>query len=106
MEIEVTASSGGIQFGATGVEQVIQNVRTILSTIVGTCPLYREFGHDPSPLDQPMPIAEALTTARLYEEIEKYESRVEVVSISYSRDDLNGKLLPVVRVRLKEGVTL
>ena len=33
-----------VNFGAKGIDEVIQNVKTILTTRVGTVPLDREFG--------------------------------------------------------------
>ena len=46
--------------------------------------------------------------AELMDAIDKYEPRVEITSISFKPDKtqaMDGRLYPVVRFRLREGVT-
>ena len=43
---------------------VLQNIAVILSTPMGTVPLYRDFGLDWSFLDKPTPVAKVLMVAR------------------------------------------
>lgn len=36
-----------VNFGATGVEEVLQNIAFILATVVNSCPMDRSFGWKP-----------------------------------------------------------
>jgi uncharacterized protein len=102
MEYEVTGERKGIDFGATGVAEILQNVAFILATPAYSCPLNRGFAWVPD-VDAPPPVMQARTTARLIEAIRMYEPRAEVVSVAFQGDGLNGLLKPVVRVRVVDG---
>ena len=92
--------TGPIQFApANELEEIFQNVRTILSTPKGSVPLDRAFGIDLSYLDSPTPVAEAKLTTEIIAAVKRYESRVSVIAISFT-GDLDGKLKPVVEVRI------
>lgn len=106
MEYTVTASSTQIDFGATGLTEIMQNVRTIVSTTMGTVPLEREFGIDTGALDNPLPVTRVRMTGRIIEAIQLYEPRVEVTKVNYQVDALEGRLIPIVKIRLKESVNL
>lgn len=58
--------------------EVERNVKTILSTPIGTCPLYREFGVDISMLDEPTPAAKNMLTVAIIDAIEEWEPRAQV----------------------------
>lgn len=85
---------------ASEVEEVVQNVRTILATVKGSVPLDREFGLSCTMLDSPLPSAEAVMTAEIIEALAKYEPRAEPVSVIYEADHLTGKLAPKVTIRI------
>lgn len=102
---DVTAIQNAISFGAAGTEEIIQNVRTIIGTLTGTVPLDRAFPGIESPLDLPIPAAQAKLSASIFAAIQKYEPRVRVVSINYeqSTDEMmNGKIIPVVTIEVME----
>lgn len=84
-------------------EEVIQNVRMILNTIAGSCPMYREFGLSPLYLDKPEPIAKNLIVAEIYDKVELYEPRAEVEGVTFEESDLPGMILPVVEVNIKNA---
>ena len=86
-----------INFEATGVEEVLQNVAFILSTFKMSCPLDREFGYNP-PLDVPINVGATLSATRIVEAINKYEPRAEVLEIDVSVDATIGKVIPKVKV--------
>jgi phage baseplate assembly protein W len=107
MEIDVTGTLEEIEIGAIGVSEIVQNVRTILSTIKGTVPLDRAFGVTGEYIDLPQPAAQALFAAEIVDEVEKQEPRVKVTSLSWQQSNaeaMDGKLVPVVRIRIKEGI--
>ncbi|MGG4034199.1 GPW/gp25 family protein [Paenibacillus cisolokensis] len=106
MEYSVSAQPGEIIFAAEGIEAILQNVRTIVTTVKGTVPLDRGFGVDYIDLDTPIPIAQAQLTAKILDAIEQYEPRVEVVSVQYNNEGSDGRLMPIVKIRIREGVTV
>lgn len=105
MTYSVSGESSGVDFGATGMDEILQNVRTILTTIKGTVPLDRAFGIDQSPLDSPGLIARAKMTPIIIKAIKSYEPRVNVLSVTYTEDE-QGRLSPIVNIELAEGVSL
>lgn len=93
-----------INFGASGVEEIIQNVAFILSTFVMSCPLDREFGRKPY-LDGPIDKAIALNNAEIIEAIQTYEPRAQVESVRYDQtaeDAMQGILRPIAKVVIVE----
>lgn len=102
MEYDITMTLEKIDFAPTSrVVEIIQNVRTILSTSKYTVPLDREFGLDPSIVDLPMPAAQAKLTAEIIATIHRYEPRCRVVRVYYE-GDLDGRLSPIIRIRILE----
>ncbi len=93
-----------INFGATGVEEILQNVAFIMATAMMSCPLDREFGWDMTVIDTPINIAKARITAKLTEAINKFEPRALIESIEVTGDGLVGSLKPKVKVRINESV--
>ena len=72
---------------------VLQNIAVILSTPMGTVPLYRDFGLDWSFLDKPTPVAKVLMVAPVR------EARATVLDVSFSEDPAQpGVLIPTVEV--------
>lgn len=104
MEIEISAAaSTAVNFApATTIEEILQNVRTILTTPVYSVPLDRTFGVNAELLDLPRPVARAKLAAEIVQAIQKFEPRVEVTRVSFAGDAISGKLQPTVRLRLKE----
>ncbi|MEC0171175.1 GPW/gp25 family protein [Paenibacillus graminis] len=92
---------------ASTAAEVAQNIRTILSTPLGSSPLSRNIGLDYSIVDDPYPIAEARLTAEIYAAIATQEPRAVVTEVSFNgdlSDVLTGRLRAVVRYSLAEGV--
>jgi phage baseplate assembly protein W len=100
MEFDITATLDKVDFGAQGMTEILQNIRTILSTVRCSVPLDRSFGVDLALLDSPLPAAKAKLTGEIIAAVGKYEPRAEVVEVIYDGDGLEGKLAPKVRVRV------
>lgn len=81
--------------------EIIQNVKTILTTLQGTVPLDRDFGIDGTLIDKPLTVAKPLIVKDIKEKIEQYEPRAKFVSISWNGSNIDGKLIPSVRVAIK-----
>lgn len=83
--------------------EIIQNVRTIMTTTIYSVPLDRKFGLNPDMLDLPLPLAQARLSAEIVGAVEKFEPRVEVTQVSFDGDGMDGILRPSVSLRIKEG---
>lgn len=55
--------------------EILRNVRTLLATPLGACPLYRDFGIDTAILDNPTPVAENLMAVEIMDAVERWEPR-------------------------------
>ena len=99
MTHQVTAASN-IDFSATGVDKILQNVALILSTFVISCPFTREFDFGSSSLT-PFQLVKRRNTARLIESIQRFEPRAIIIDVDYLGDTYIGKLEPVVKVIVK-----
>lgn len=101
-----------IEIGATGINSIMQNIRTIVMTRTHSVPLDRAFAHDGAFIDAPSPLAVARSIALLTSAIEQYEPRVSVVSIEYPSANntanaiMNGQLYPKITFTLADGVSL
>ena len=89
---------------ATTLEEIVQNVRCIISTVKGSVPLDRDFGLDFEGLDTPMPQAQMLFRMHLIEAISKYEPRVQIKSITFTKSAVDdGALTPHVTVEIADA---
>lgn len=102
MEYDVTPGNG-IDFApATELAEILQNVRTILSTPKFSVPLNREFGITAAWLDDPLPIAQARLTAEIITEVPRWEPRVKVTQVTFIESGQEGILIPNVKVRVAD----
>lgn len=103
MSFTISASDlGKLRFNETDtVNSVIQNIAVILTTPLGTVPLYRDFGLDMSFVDKPRPVAEVLMVAPVREAIHRWEPRATVLNVfpGYDLSQL-GTLFPAVEVEI------
>lgn len=100
--VEITATPDSIVlFPKSELEEVIQNVRTIITTLMGSVPLDRDFGIDPSVIDKPINVVRPLLVKEVKEKIEQYEPRAKLVSIDWGGDGREGQIIPRVRVAIK-----
>lgn len=106
MEYEVIGAQGAIDFGPkTEVAEVLQNIRTILTTIKYSVPLDREFGLSATMLDEPIPKAQAALSAEIVSAIQKFEPRAKVTFVSFVESDhYDGILIPKVKVRIRADI--
>lgn len=107
MQIDVSARLDGIDFAPKDVlTEIIQNVRTIISTTQFSVPLDRRFGIDGTVIDLPLPVAMARISAEVIRAITEYEPRCRVVSVDFesteATDAEEGHLLPKVSIVIKD----
>lgn len=99
-EYVISSNISKINFEPTTIEEILQNIKMILTTHTFSCPMNRSFAWNHDELDGPINIVKARMTANIAEAIQNYEPRVELINVSFEVDDLNGKLKPIVRVRI------
>lgn len=93
---------GALKLGLTGeTARILQRVAVVLSTPLGSVPMYREFGLDMSFLDKPEPVAEVMMVAPVREAVERWVPEVRVLSVTRDRSE-PGRLTPVVEVELTQ----
>jgi len=90
-----------IDYGATGVQEVLQNVAFILSTYTMNCPLDRGFGIE-SVIDKPITIVKALHSANVVEAINQFEPRAIVQEIEITGEAEQGLLRTKVKVTIND----
>ena len=86
---------------ATIAEEVMQNVRMIISTIKYSVPMDREFGIDGAVVDRPINIAKAHLSNEIFRAVRRYEPRAVIESIEFNGDE-SGKLTPTIKIQISE----
>ena len=86
----------------TTVEEVLQNVRTIITTIKYEIPLDRDFGIDGDVIDMPTQKAQAKLSQEIFRAVRQYEPRAVIESIDFSGDE-SGRLIPKLEVSISEA---
>ena len=90
-------------FPDTRIEEIVQNIQVLLTTVVGSVPLDRSLGIAAEFIDAPQPQAMMKMSIFALETIQQYEPRVEVTEIDFvpnPGDATDGKLYPKVTVRV------
>jgi uncharacterized protein len=80
-------SSADFDWDATGVVEILQNVKTILTTPIGTVVLDRAFGIDQSYVDKPITTVKQTLIPAVLTAIHAFEKRVEVGDLVFSGSD-------------------
>jgi phage baseplate assembly protein W len=111
MDVDITSAARvPVIFGATGIEEIQQNIRFILATMVFSVPLDRSFGGNGLFLDAPSPFEAQRRMAAIIDIVERHEPRVRVTGLRF--DDpgtaatMDGQLVPVLTYEIREGVEL
>lgn len=111
--IDMNASDGEwVNFAPESVpEEVGQNIRCIVSTLLGSAPGAREIGVDYSDLqDEPVPILRARLGGMIATAILEQEPRARPVSIDFTESEeetsLYGRLIPVITYILAEEAAI
>ena len=103
MEYSISGVLGSLEcvdFGATGVKEVLQNVRTLLCTKKFSVPLDRDVGLEFSTLDMPYPKAQAAIRTEIIQAIRRFEPRVKKIRVDFDGEPAEGRLIPKVVVEV------
>lgn len=102
----LTAKTPEINFWPSSViEEILQNVNTIIGTTIYSVPLFRQFGVDVSFVDEPTPLVKAKLVAEISEKVEKYEPRVLVEEVIIDAN-MDGQVIPTIKFSIRNGVKL
>ena len=82
-------------------EEVIQNVRMIISTVKYSVPMDREFGIDGAVVDRPVNVAKAHLSNEIFRAVRRYEPRAVIESIDFDGDE-SGRLTPSIKIQINE----
>ncbi|MEG0422872.1 MAG: hypothetical protein RR589_18410 [Hafnia sp.] len=98
----VSASSHQINWAPqTLVEEVLQNVSTILATQIGTVPYSRKLGVTSGLVDSLTPIFIATATREIIQKVGEFEPRAVIHSVSFEKANASDG---VIRPKLVIGV--
>lgn len=86
-------------------EEIFQNINTILGTYKFSVPLFRDFGFLAEFIDRPMSVLHQIYVREVVETIEKYEERVIVEEVKMTAE-IDGIAYPIVIFSLKSGVKI
>ena len=99
-DYELLLDTGEIDFAPKNeAAEVIQNVKTICTTLKGSVPMRRDFGISGKYIDAVTPGVRALLTSEIYRAVREYEPRAEITGIEY-RENEAGELKPCIRIKL------
>ena len=88
----VTNTIENVKWGATGIEDILQCVKTIIATPVGTVPLNRRFGIDVSLLNE---YDEDAFTDYVKDTVHKFEPRIVVNDVKVECNNNSGPIIQV-----------
>lgn len=97
MRMYIITPKNTIDYGAEGVAATLQTARFLLTTILNSCPMDREFGWEP-PVDELSETAVSLYSARIIELLERNISGLRVEDVIFEGNILEGTLIPRVKV--------
>ena len=92
MELWIDNTPKPLKLGLAGIEEIVQNIRLILSTPKGSVPLDRNFGINWDLIDKPFPATIQLLKAEVVKAIETYEPRVKVKKVKIRKATSDGRL--------------
>lgn len=103
MEYTISGALDKINFSpGSRTEEIVQNVKTLLSTRRGSVPLDRALGVDMRAVDAPMQRAAAAFRVEIVEALRRFEPRCRVVRVDIDGEADTGALMPKVVVRIDE----
>ena len=90
-----------VDFGATGLTEILQNVRTILMTPKGSQQMDRRFGMDMSYIDRPMNLVINQLISSAMIALSEYEPRAQLEDIKFDISNaIDGGLIATVKINV------
>lgn len=94
------STADALDFGATGLSALVQCVKIILTTAIGSVTLDRGFGVDYSFVDMPQPQAQAMILANLLGPLQRLEPRVGYQSVAFVTDPATFEMTVKVAIKI------
>ncbi|CAK7047548.1 MAG: hypothetical protein BACD_02336 [Bacteroides rodentium] len=82
-------------------QEVLQNIAIILDLVQKSAPMLRGVGIPGEIYGRPLPVVENILVGAIYDQIEEYEPRAILGGVTFEREDLTGRLIPIIEL---EGV--
>jgi hypothetical protein len=92
-----------LNLGATGLNEVLQNVRIIVTTRIGTVMLDRKFGLEYNFLDAPQNKAQLMLVQQLCQGLTNFEPRVTFSRIQFSIDPVSYAMNVTLAVNINQA---
>ena len=83
-------------------EDILMCLKHLYSTKAGERPLDREFGLNADFIGMPMDVAQNEYAIEVIEKTERYEPRVEVEEVEFEYNELQGVMIPKIKIILAE----
>lgn len=84
-------------------EEILQNIRLLLSSEKYELPLARDMGLSYDYRGRPIPVAKTLLYQAIFDAVEEFEPRAEIVNIDFEEDSDKGIIIPIVEVKTSDG---
>lgn len=92
-----------VNFNPSPKDEIKQNILSILKTMQGSVPLFRDFGFPHDAIDKPSHLVQALISKDLITQIEKYEPRARLLELKTEQCELNtGNLKITLKVAIND----
>ena len=99
-EYDVYLTPSGVIFAPDNeTQEILQNVLTICLTQKYSVPMDRLLGVEGEFLDEAVSRVRAKFKSEVVQAVRKYEPRARVIAIDFSAD-LNGKVIPRIRIKI------
>lgn len=83
---------------ANAYQEVVQNITVILSMVQKSAPMLRVMGISSELYGRPLPVVENTLVGYIYDQIEEYEPRAILGGLTFERNDMTGRLIPVIEL--------
>ena len=100
MYYKINSNDKILDWNAEGHDRIVQNVLNILRTKKFEVPFMHEMGIDPDHIDSPSYHRQTEIINDVKENIETYEPRVQVLSVSVTGNDVNGDVIITVELEV------
>lgn len=79
-------------------QEILQNVKAIITTLRGNVPMDRAFGINPAVVDEPINIARARLSSEIVKAVKEFEPRADIRNINFSGDFENAQIVLKIRI--------
>ena len=84
-------------------EEITQNIRTIVTTELGTAPMCRDIGVSGEAMHRKSNVAKVLLTRDTFTAMQDQEERACLMSVRFEETDKPEQLMPVMEVEVNGG---